>query len=113
MTMSIDNLNYDPGDDIYYTSGFHDFFMSYYLYFMDPINNLISVTTIEPGIALKYTGDFIGLLNYLKLPPQYHWCTMVVNGLKSPTEMNVSLTQIFLPDTNELEVLKNLYESQG
>lgn len=111
MTMSINDLAYDYGDDTYYSAGFHDFFMSYYMYFMDPVNQLLSTITVEPGIALKYSGDFIGLLNYLNVPPEYHWCTMIVNGLKSVSEMNMNMINILLPDINELETLKNLYES--
>lgn len=111
MSMTIDDLAYDVGDNTYYTAGFHDFFMSYYFYFTNPANGLLSIVNIEPGVALKYTGDFISLLNYLNIPPEYHWCVMVLNNLKSPTEMNKDILTIVLPDLNEIEVLKNLYES--
>ncbi len=111
MSMTIDDLSIDIGDEVYYTAGFHDFFMSYYLYFTDPANGLLSTVQIEPGVALRYTGDFISLLNYLNIPPEYQWCVMVLNNLKSPSEMNMNILTLNIPDLNEIEVLKNLYES--
>jgi hypothetical protein len=111
--MNIDQLNYNPGESIYYDADFHTFILSYYMYFMDPINNLLTTTVIEPGIALKYTGDFIGLLNYTGIDPEYHWFVMFINGLRSPTQMNKNLLSLLVPSTSELEILKNLYTSTG
>ncbi len=112
--MQIDNLAFDPGDETYYTSPFHTFLLSYYQYFIDPINALVSMMPVEPGIAYKYTGDFIGLLNYLSIEPQYHWFIMYLNGLKSPADMNKKIITLTMPNSNginEIEVIRNLYES--
>ncbi len=112
--MQINNLAYDPGDETYYTSPFHTFLLSFYQYFIDPVNNLLSVITVEPGVAYRYTGDFIGLLNYLNIDPSYHWFIMYLNGLKSPADMNKKIITIIMPNSNganEIDVIRNLYES--
>ena len=88
MGMSIDNLAYDYGDDTYYTSGFHDFFLSYYFYFKNPSNNLLTEVAINPGDAYRYQGDLTSLLlslASLKIPPASFAPSVSRVGLISPS----------------------------
>lgn len=111
MSATINQLNFEVGDDVYYTSGFHDYFMSFYFYFTNPNNNVLSQMAVDPNIAYKYQADFYGLLNHYGIPPEYWWCVLVLNNFKSPVEMNKDILLINIPDYNEIEVLKNQYES--
>lgn len=53
---------------------------------------------IEPGIAVMYEGDFIGLMRFLGKNTNHDWINMRINNLTSPVQ--------FGPDTLEIYSIK-------
>ena len=66
---------------------------------------------ITPGDAYKYEGDFYGLLFAYKVPVQYHWTVMRVNGLSSPVEFDGTQTEIMVPSTEVLARLVQVFST--
>ncbi len=64
---------------------------------------------VADNIALRYQFDLFGLLTYLDVPSEYHWITMRVNNLMSPTEYVKTYGNIIIPDLDYIETLRAVY----
>lgn len=97
---------------------------SYGLYYKNEIRVLLeshvefiknhSSTTVErvmSSLTYKYEGDFYGLLMALKIPIEYHWITMRINGYSSPTEMSGEKIAFLKPDFTLIEQIINIHRS--
>ena len=63
---------------------------------------------IEPRMAAAWRGDFYGMLteNVSDLPVAWHWITLRLNGLLSPTDYSGQGGKILVP--NYVELSSNL-----
>lgn len=109
--MTLNDLAYDSGDAVYYTSGFRTVLQSYFMYFKDRANNLLSTTVLEPLAPIQYEGDLNSLLLTLDIPAQYHWFIMLLNGMQSPSDFGPDFVELDLPDIATIERIKNTYLS--
>lgn len=57
----------------------------------------------------RYIGDFFLILMDLDKPPKHFRVIMRLNGLKSPTDYDGTLTKVFIPDLQVLESITQVY----
>lgn len=67
-----------------------------------------SVIAVTPADADSFRGDFYGLLIQYKIPRQYHWITLRLNGMKSPDEYDGETLNFWLADQDFLTNLANV-----
>lgn len=48
--------------------------------------NSTNVRDVDKPLTFRYHGDFYGLLKELRIPYDYWWYIMRLNGMRSPTE---------------------------
>ena len=99
-------------DDYMVNSGNSDYFNPLFRYTLEahvpylvglPSTRSISV---DPHDTIVYNQDLYGYLLAVGVLQCYHWITMRVNGYFSPTEFDSSATLILIPNSNELESLR-------
>ncbi len=66
----------------------------------------IQLITVDPNVALRYRGDFDGLMCYYKIPLKYHWIIMRINNLHSTFEYTEELRGLLIPNFESIEQLK-------
>lgn len=66
----------------------------------------VQTLNVPPMVALRYQGDYYGLLNQLKVPTFLHWITMRVNGLISPAD---TIPDHPVVQTVDLSYIRRLY----
>ena len=69
------------------------------------------VTQVEPLQADKYTGDFFGLLDYLRVGKKYHFVVMRVNGLYSSGDFDGEMQSVLIPPLDEVNKIFTIYNS--
>lgn len=72
-----------------------------------------SMIVIEPALANQYHGDLYGLLSAVGVPRQYQWTIMRVNGMRSPTDYDVSMVQLIQPPYREIDDLQRIWSSSN
>lgn len=70
------------------------------------------VVTITPMQALRYKGDFYGLLNEFDVPDYLKWVTLRVNNFISPADGHENLTAVLLVDQQYIRRLYNTHRTQ-
>lgn len=107
MTMSINSRMVNEGADLYYTPEWHRFIESHLHWLRKlPGNSMIA---IEPADAYKYEADLQGLLQAYNVPMEYHFIVMRINGMTTLTQYSVEMTQLILPDFQQVESLRSVY----
>lgn len=71
----------------------------------------VQVITITNVQCAKFQGDFFGLLVEMRIEPKFHHAIMRVNNLLSSADFTGNINQIVLPPTQEIDMLKNLYQT--
>ena len=109
--MNIHELATDAGEDVYYDHDFMIMIESHFTYLRD----LQTTTrqTVEPAIAHKYQGDFNGLLNYMRIPKQYHNIILRFNGMRCTGDYTREHLYFLVPDINEIDLIKSIYETRN
>jgi hypothetical protein len=109
MVMSINKLMLPEGVALYYSEAWMRLIESHMTYLRQvSANNLVEV---EPHLAYKFEGDLYGLLNHLKVRPEYHWLTMRVNDMASPSELNSDRQTLVLPNFEIVEKLRQVFQT--
>lgn len=98
------------GDDVYYKDDFRQV-VEDHLYVIRN-DRKYTVESIEPMRAYKYAHDFYGLLQDLKVPMQYHWASLRLNGLTSPEDYDGHSGTIMIVDPDVIEQLLATHETQ-
>lgn len=62
--------------------------------------------SVDPHATIVYNQDLYGYLLSIGVQPCYHWITMRVNGMFSPTEFNSNSVSVLVPNSNELESIR-------
>ncbi len=109
MPMTIDSKMMRDGGAIYYTSAFRRMLESHMTYLRQ--RSVANVVVIEPHLAYKYEADLFGLLTHLKVLPQYHWLVMRLNDMTSPNQLRSDRLTLILPDFNEIEKLRAVFQT--
>ena len=68
--------------------------------------NIKETLDVVPIDAHRFEYDYFGLLRYLNIQPRYHWITMRVNGLTTPSDYRSNMLIVKIPDYTAIE---NLY----
>ncbi len=68
--------------------------------------------SVEPVIAMKYTGDFYGLLHELNILPIYYYVTLRCNGLKNTKDYEGVVTDVVIPNQEEFLRILRIFESR-
>lgn len=74
-------------------------------------SNLTTVT-ITPIQALRYKGDFYGLLNELGVPDYLKWITLRVNDMISPSDANSDISMVVMIDPQYIRRIYNTHRTQ-
>lgn len=69
--------------------------------------------SVKPLEALKYEGDFSGLLTSYNVPVNLHWITMRMNDLTSPSDSPDDLEFIIVPNQTFVERLRSGYMTEN
>lgn len=104
---SLFNNAKSPGPDIYYRADFRDVVETHI-----PILLTNAKTTeqlVEPQMAYKNDGNFVGLLNDLGIKNELHWIVMRLNGMYSPTEYTSDRISILLPPDSYISQLVRMH----
>lgn len=70
------------------------------------------LTTITPLQALRYKGDFYGLLAELQVPDYMKWITMRANSLIAPGDASEDLASVLLIDPQYVRRIYNTHRTQ-
>ena len=96
MAMSINARMVPSGDARYYSAHWHRVVESHLQWIRSLPNN--QVVRVQDAVAYKYEGDFMGLLQELRIPMELHWVAMRLNGYTSPTDYTYDRTSLFIPN---------------
>lgn len=107
MAMSINQRMVKSGDRRYYSAQWHRVVESHLQWILDLPSN--QVTRVDDAVAYKYEGDFMGLLQELRIPMEAHWVVMRANGYTSPTDYTYDKTQILIPDLAAVGRIFNVF----
>lgn len=109
MVMTIQSKMVRDGGAIYYTAAFRRMLETHMAYLRQQSQS--NQVAVEPQLAYKYEADLFGLLHHLKIQPQYHWLVMRLNDMTSPTQMRADRFSLILPDFNEIEKLRAVFQT--
>lgn len=109
MTMPIVQKMRQSGNDIYYDDSFRRMFESHLPYIRSQTD--IESGPLDPQLALKYTGDFQGLLGEMNVAPQYHWFYMRLNDMQSFEAIDTSVSTILVIPVQIIDQLVALYRT--
>lgn len=65
--------------------------------------NEVATFSVEPTTALRYTGDFFGLLSHMKVPDQYHYFIAYINGIEDPLMYDGLKNQVLMVDNPQMD----------
>lgn len=109
MTFSINSLAVGESYSFYYTKEIKNLLESHLEFLKNhPESRVVQIT---PNIAYKYEGDFYGLLMTLRIPQQYHWITMRMNDLTSPTDMPENKIAFIQPSFDVVDQIISMYRT--
>lgn len=95
--------------EVFYTQPFKQYIETHLKFLRDHPDTIKRV--VEPGLVYKNRFDFYGLLLDMKVPYQYHWLIMRVNGMHDPSEMPAEHLALLVPDTRVIDQLVQLYRA--
>lgn len=106
-TTPLRNRARDPGPSIYYQDHFRSMVEAHIPWLREhrDTNDL----PIEPKVAIRYQGDFFGLLTRLQFQQHLHWIIMRVNGLTNPMEYDHEMLELRIPSKDVLADLERLH----
>jgi len=107
--MDIDTLSPTVEDD-YYSAGFMQVIEDHLTY-LRTLDGVV-VNQLTNTQCVKYQGDFFGLLLDLKIDKRYHYAVMRVNDLFSPADFTGDISQVVVPKLDEIDLLKNIYQTK-
>lgn len=107
MTFSLQAQLIPDGGDIYWSEEFQTMIESHLAWLKNhPTTYTIAV---DDGDAYKYEGDFYGLLAAYRVPTQYHWVVMRMNGLRATTDYDSTKDSLLIPSYQTLADLVQVF----
>lgn len=68
---------------------------------------------VDPAVALKYAGDFLGLLTYLGIPANNHYINTRLTGLSNPTDFTGENVNIRVVDQSYYTLFVNTWRAHS
>lgn len=102
--MLVDDLMFNEGLQDYYDPSFRDT-LEAHLPYLRASDQTYKVTVPEFSTVV-YNQDLFGYLLELKIAPNLHWVVMRMNNFYSPYDFDVNCTQLLVPSTKEVEILR-------
>jgi hypothetical protein len=99
--MQVDSLMVNEGAAAYYTDDLRNVLEDFMTVFRT--DGSTQPMQIDPGVAVRFEADLYGLLTYLKIPKQFHYAVMRVNKLVSSDDYRSHMTNLLIPNTNEIQ----------
>lgn len=93
-TTSVVNELENAGPDIFYQPGFRKMVEDHLNWLRN--HESADVITLNNKDALRYHGDFFGLLSYLEIQSKFHWILMRLNGYDGPREYHYEDTALMI-----------------
>lgn len=109
MTMSINKLAVSESSSFYYSREIKTLLESHVGLLIK--SDETSLMELLPSIVYKYEGDLYGLLTVLKIPLQYHWIIMRMNGYSSPNQLPHNKYALLRPSFAMIDQIINMYRS--
>lgn len=109
MAMTINNRMVASGDRRFYSAEWYRVVESHLQWIRTLPGN--QEVVVEDAIAYKYEGDFMGLLQELRIPMEIHWVVLRLNGYTSPADYTYDRTKITLPDQGAVGKLFNTHNT--
>jgi hypothetical protein len=109
--MKINSSEFYPASSVYFERGFRIVLDDHVGFLKD--HNETTVIAVKPLEALKYEGDFSGLLTYYNIPINLHWVTMRMNGLTTPADSPAEITSLIVPSEAVVERLRSGYMAEN
>ena len=100
------NFN-DSANNVYFQRGFRSLFEDHVNHIID--TNKYGLKIIKPIDAFRYQGDLFGYLTKEGIKKEDHWFIMVLSGMKSPDEMDVNTSALFIPTGDIMSKLRTYY----
>lgn len=108
--MQINNLN-PQIEDVYFDHDFLVMIDSHLTYLRTSVN--LRPTKITAHQNYKYEGDLYGLLDDLGIEKKFHFILARVNGYASGADFKGNVAYLIIPDLNEIELLKGIYQTKN
>ena len=109
--MKINNSESYPSSGVYFEKGFRIVLDDHIGFLTD--HKETTVIPVKPVEALKYEGDFSGLLSSYNVPINLHWVTMRMNRLTSPCDSSDEITSVIVPSEAAVERLRSGYLTEN
>lgn len=102
----------DPGVESYYDDGFIAVLEDHMTYLRSAASGTTELQ-IDAQAALKYQGDFYGLITAVNNTPyRLHRVVLRMNNFASPDESPANLRSILIPDPRAVDVIRQAYSAQ-
>lgn len=108
--MRIHSLMDNLTDDLYLSHDFKNVLEDHLTFLKQNKPRMIEVTSHQ---NYKWEGDFYGLLDELRVPKDFHYVSMRMNGLTNSGHYKGDLDYILIPDINTVEDLKMTFETKN
>ena len=108
--MQINNIQ-SSFDQIYFDHNFLVMIESHLTY-LKTVGN-VRLTEVSNHQNYKFEGDLFGLLDDLHVPKNFHYITARVNGYENSADFQGDKQYLLLPDGNEIEQLKTIYQTKN
>lgn len=66
---------------------------------------------VPPMAAVIYNQDLFGYLTEINIAPHLHWLVMRMNNFFSPYDFDAKCTQLLIPSTDEVDVLRQSWNT--
>ena len=94
------------------SSGFRNLIEDHILFLRS--HRTIMLIPVDQQLVYKFTGDFYGLLNALKINPDIWWVTLRINNFKSTLDYSGDLQNIYIiPEEIIYEMLTKYLNSSN
>ena len=100
----------DKNNVAYYEQDFRQVLEDHLAYIKAKNNKTLAV---DPLTALRYKGDFFGLLNTFGVQPFMQWITMRVNGFVSPTDVTEEIRTVVVIEPAVIRTIFNTHKTQS
>lgn len=108
--MTLDSLMYSPGHAAYYTDSFRAV-LEDHLTFLRRHPETLALPML-PMNLYRFEADLYGLFTEMKIPPQYHYVVMRLNGWDSPLHTPQNLKQLILPPYAEVDKIRQAHVTE-
>lgn len=106
---SVVNEMHNPGPGVYYQLGFRKMIEDHLTWLRN--HEKTNVINIAAKDALRYHGDFFGLLSFLEIPAKFHWILMRLNGYEGPRQYDHEDMALLIIDDKVMSDLERKYQT--